>query len=102
MDGWSVRICPQTVSSRVGLQSGPSRDDNEVWGEWVKGSGQNEIRFPAHQQGLDPIYFQANNFQEQQVELCVLYDGQVKKHYSFDGENEWHNIERSDSDECPC
>jgi hypothetical protein len=95
MNGWSVKVCAGlTQSGRVGLQSGPDGHNNDVWGEWIKGETPDEIRFPENQQQLDPIFFQGNNFQKLQVELCILYDGIVKKHYSFDGANETHDIQR--------
>ncbi len=103
-NGWTVTICPGTEATRIVLQSGRSRNENVVWGEWKSSDGTpKEFPMPSDQQALDPIYVQLNNPGEKQAHACVKYDGISCKHFDFDGKNENHDIRRKDRDgDCKC
>lgn len=101
-DGWSIVICG-SGSTKIGLQSGKSRDENVVWGEWRSSQPvPTEFRLPADQQSLDKLFVQLNNPDEKQTEACVKRNGIGIKHFSFDGANENHTIESGDRDDCAC
>jgi len=106
LSGWSVTVCNETTeATRVTIQSGPSKDDNEVWWEWKREEGRDHDykRLPDGQQGLNRIYLKAINPQEKQVNLCVKYDDVQVKHYDFDGKDEDHEMSVGDRDgDCKC
>src|SRR5438132_11124705 len=92
-NGWWIEVYNETEASKLVLQSGPSRDDNGVWGNWQRG-GPNRIPMPEEQQNFNVLFVQITNPEKKQCEAAVLYDGQVKKRYAFDGTHEWHNVDR--------
>ena len=100
---WTVSVCSSS-SDHVTLQAGPSRDDNDVFATWHPADGNGkEYVMPNKVQPLQKIFFQGSISPHHQTELCVKRDGDPKKHMSFDGDNEWHNIDAGDHDDgCPC
>jgi hypothetical protein len=101
-DGWSITVC-SSDASKIGLQSGKSKDDNIVWGEWKSTDGTpKEFTVPEAQKDLDRIFVQLNNPDEKQCEVCLKKGGTTVKHFSFDGKNENQTVNAGDRDECPC
>lgn len=91
--GWWIQIVGTTQATKVGIQTGPSKHDNECWGGWKKGESYN-IRIRDKDQGYNHLFIQINNEEKVQVDAVVMYDDRSLKEYHFNGDMENHEIDR--------
>jgi hypothetical protein len=91
--GWWIQIVGTTNATQIGIQTGPSKHDNEVWGSWKSGDAM-EVPIRDKDQTYNVLFVQLNNPQEKQINANVLYGNKLLQEFSFDGKMENHTIDR--------
>jgi hypothetical protein len=100
---WSVVVCSARTKS-VTLSAGTSETDGEVFAIWQKDIEQRKFELPVHVQKLSRIYLKGSASDKNQVEMCVLYDGEPKKRVEFDDDEDVivSSTDVDDLDKCRC
>jgi hypothetical protein len=100
---WSVVVCSSRAKN-ITLSAGASETDSEVFTTWREGTPQRVFDFPPKVQNLSSVYLKASSSDNNQVELCILFDGQPKKRVEFE-EDEDTTVNATDTDnldKCRC
>ena len=100
---WSVVVCSSRAKT-VTLSAGTGENDGEVFATWQEGAARRKFDLPVHLQNLSKIYLKGSASDNNQVEMCVLYDDKPKKRVEFD-DNEDVMVSLTDVDEldkCRC
>lgn len=103
---WTVTVCSSRANA-LSIQAGFNKNDNQVYGNWQQGQGQQDYRVPDKYQGARDIFVQINRVGEDdastQTEVCVFFNNWPTKAFHFDGQNENHEISADDTDtDCAC
>lgn len=100
---WSVVVCSARTKS-VTLSAGTNETDGEVFAIWQKDIEQRKFDLPVHVQKLSRIYLKGSASDKNQVEMCVLYDGEPKKRVEFDDDEDVivSSTDVDDLDKCRC
>lgn len=99
---WSVAVCSSRAKT-VTISAGANENDSDVFATWKEGSTQKVFDLPNKLQNLSTIYLVASASEENQVEMCVLYDGKPKKRVEFDdSEDNTINLTDADDKDCRC
>jgi hypothetical protein len=100
---WSVVVCSSRANS-VTLSAGASDATGEVFATWKQNTPQKEFTLPAELQNFSRVYFKGSASDKNQVEMCILYDGNPKKRIEFDDDEDVF-VASTDTDEldrCRC
>ena len=100
---WSVVVCSARTKS-VTLSAGTSETDGEVFAIWQKDIEHRKFELPVHLQKLSRIYLKGSASDKNQVEMCVLYEGEPKKRVEFDDDEDVivSSTDVDDLDKCRC
>lgn len=103
MANWTARVCA-SKAQHVVIFAGTNGENKVFVAEWKRGMGQVTYDLPANLQGLTKVWVRFETpGEELQTEVCVKWNGQNKRHFSFDGGGEDHFVETSDHDnDCLC
>jgi hypothetical protein len=100
---WSVVVCSARAKS-VTLSAGANETNGEVFATWQKDSMQRKFELPEQVQNLSRIYLKGSASDKNQVEMCVLYNGEPKKRVEFDDDEDVivSATDIDDLDKCRC